>query len=67
MPVVDIYFKNKGEKGAARKVTLQYYLNLNREDSPPIDNVRLEKLKFHNPADEFLEKVLKAGGVSSSE
>lgn len=62
-PTIDIYFKNKGEKGAQRKVSLQYFLNLNHRDAPPVSTSRFEKIKFHHPSEEFLEKVLKSGGV----
>lgn len=62
-PTIDIYFKNKGEKGVQRKVSLQYFLNLNHRDAPPVNTSRFEKINFHHPSEEFLEKVLKSGGV----
>ncbi|XP_059166891.1 protein AF-9-like [Physella acuta] len=57
---IEIHFKNKQ---SPRKIVFSYDLFLNAKDSPPINNVRYEKLKFQNPTPEFKAKLLKAGGV----
>lgn len=58
---IEIHFKNKQ---TPRKIIFLYDLFLNAKDSPPINNVRYEKLKFQNPTPEFKAKLIKAGGVS---
>ncbi|BFY97489.1 hypothetical protein BsWGS_00529 [Bradybaena similaris] len=57
---VEIYFKNKQ---TPRKIVFEYDLFLNAVNSPPINNVRYEKLKFQNPTPEFKAKLIKAGGI----
>ncbi|KAH9513199.1 hypothetical protein Btru_034361 [Bulinus truncatus] len=57
---IEIHFKNKQ---SPRKIVFSYDLFLNAKDSPPINNVRIEKLKFQNPTPEFKAKLLKAGGI----
>ena len=60
---IEIYFKNKSQSN--RKIRFDYDLFLNGPGSPAINNVRLEKLKFRNPADDFKQKLINAGAVSS--
>uniref|UniRef100_A0A2C9K505 YEATS domain-containing protein n=1 Tax=Biomphalaria glabrata TaxID=6526 RepID=A0A2C9K505_BIOGL len=57
---IEIHFKNKQ---SPRKIVFSYDLFLNAKDSPPINNVRIEKLKFQNPTPEFKAKLFKAGGI----
>ncbi|BFY97491.1 hypothetical protein BsWGS_00531 [Bradybaena similaris] len=57
---IEIHFKNKQ---TPRKIIFLYDLFLNAKDSPPINNVRYEKLKFQNPTPEFKAKLIKAGGT----
>ena len=57
---IDIYFKNKEEP---KKITFEYDLFLNIDNSPPINHVRCEKLKFQYPTEDFRRKLVNAGGV----
>lgn len=60
MPI-DVYFRTREEP---KKVTFKYDLYL-RLESPPVSNIRIEKLTFQNPSDDFRNKLIKAGGVSN--
>ena len=61
---IEIYFRNKEEP---RQIRFDYDLFLHLDGSPPVNNVRCEKLTFQNPTDDFRQKLLKAGGVSCLE
>ena len=58
---IEVYFKNKH---TYRKIKFEYDLFLNGDGAPPVTTSRLEKLKFRNPAEDFRQKLLKAGAVS---
>ncbi|XP_054716606.1 protein AF-9-like [Uloborus diversus] len=60
MPI-EVYFRTKEEP---KKVRFKYDLFL-RLECPPVHNIRIEKLTFQNPSDEFRAKLLKAGGVGA--
>ncbi|OQR78189.1 hypothetical protein BIW11_06565 [Tropilaelaps mercedesae] len=53
-----VYFKTKEEP---KKIEFVYDLYLSL-DGKPINNIRCEKLTFHNPPDDFCQKLLKGGG-----
>ncbi|XP_035222377.1 protein AF-9-like, partial [Stegodyphus dumicola] len=57
MPI-EVYFRTKEEP---KKVRFEYDLYLRLEFSP-VRNIRLERLTFHNPSEDFRHKLLKAGG-----
>jgi len=56
---IELYFKNKQPP---KRIMFEYDLFLNAPGASPINNVRLEKLRFKNPTPEFKAKLLKAGG-----
>jgi YEATS family len=58
---IEIYFRNKLEP---RKVQFSYDLWLPLDNPEPVVSQRVEKLTFLDPADDFAEKLFKAGGVS---
>ena len=60
---IEVYFKNKHV--LHRKIKFEYDLFLNGEGAPPVNNCRFEKLKFRNPTEDFRQKLLKAGAVST--
>ncbi|KAK7116678.1 hypothetical protein V1264_002313 [Littorina saxatilis] len=60
---IEVYFRNKHPY---RKIRFEYDLFLNGEGAPPVNNCRIEKLKFRNPADDFRQKLMKAGAMSSA-
>ena len=60
---IEVYFKNKAPH---RKIKFEYDLFLNGEGAPPVNNCRIEKLKFRNPSEDFRQKLLKAGAVSTT-
>ncbi|XP_025077271.1 protein AF-9-like isoform X2 [Pomacea canaliculata] len=59
---IEIFFRNKQQP---RKIRFEYDLYLNGEGAGPVNNKRHEKLKFSNPSEDFRQKLLKAGAVSS--
>ena len=59
---VEVFFRNKDEP---KKVRFEYDLLLPNLNDPPINQIRSECLTFQNPSEEFRQKLLKAGGVSS--
>lgn len=61
MPI-DVYFRSREEP---KRVTFKYDLYLRLEPSP-VNNIRIEKLTFNNPSDDFRNKLIRAGGVSST-
>lgn len=58
MPII-VYFKTKEEP---KKLEFIYDLYLSM-DGKPINNVRTEKLTFHNPPDDFCAKLFKGGAT----
>lgn len=59
---VEVYFRNKDEP---KKVRFEYDLLLPNLNDPPINQIRSECLTFQNPSEEFKQKLLKAGGIST--
>lgn len=53
-----VYFKTREEP---KKIDFVYDLYLSL-DGKPINNIRCEKLTFHNPPDDFCQRLLKGGG-----
>ena len=60
---IDVYFRNKGDP---RKLTFMHDLVLTLDKTPdPVVAARYEKLTFRSPSEEFAQRLLRAGGVSS--
>ena len=59
---VEVYFRNKDEP---KKVRFEYDLLLPNLNDPPINQIRSECLTFQNPSEEFKQKLVKAGGIST--
>ena len=59
---IEVYFKNKDEP---KKVRFEYDLLLPNLNDPPINQIRSECLTFQNPSEDFKQKLLKAGGVTT--
>ncbi|KAG8190706.1 hypothetical protein JTE90_004209 [Oedothorax gibbosus] len=55
---LDVYFHSKEEP---KKVKFSYDLYL--RVGQPVSNLRLEKLTFQNPSDDFRKKLLSSGGL----
>ena len=59
---VEVYFRNKDEP---KKVRFEYDLLLPNLNDPPINQIRSECLTFQNPSEEFKQKLVKAGGITT--
>ena len=55
---IEVVFRNQ----EPRSVRFDYDLFL-QSTGPPINHVRLEKLTFQKPSEDFKKKLLKGGGV----
>ncbi|XP_018496270.1 protein AF-9 [Galendromus occidentalis] len=58
MPII-VYFKTKEEP---KKLQFIYDLYLSL-DGKPLNNIRCEKLTFHNPPEDFCQKLFKGGAA----
>lgn len=56
-------FKTKDEP---RRVNFTYDLFLPLSGYPPVSSVRTEALTFTHPADDFMKKLIKGGGIPIS-